>query len=95
MDSRQGQGQPARRRTPLSAAVAAQLRAERAAAQLTFDELAQRSGISRFTIMRLLNEHRTMDMSQFAAMCDGLDLSPVVVMARATNERFPLGRDLT
>lgn len=86
-------GQPARKRTELSVAVATQLRAERAAAMVSLDALAERAGVAKSTLMRLLNDQRTMDLSQFAAICEGLDVSPVVVMARATDERIPRGHE--
>lgn len=80
-------GQPARKRTGLSEAVAAQLRAERAAARVSQALLADRAEMSRITLMRVLNGDRVMDLSQFAAICEGLGVSPAVVMARAAAER--------
>lgn len=67
----------------LSTAVTAVLRAERAASRITFDELAERSGMDRRTAMRMLNEQRVMRFDQFVALCGGLGMSPVAVLKAA------------
>lgn len=66
-----------------NAAVAAQLRAERAARGLTVDELADRAGIPRRTLMRLLNAQRALDVAHLAALASAVDLSVGELLARA------------
>lgn len=73
----------ARKQSALSVAIAAQLRAERAAANMTVDELAQRSGVSRGTLMKVLNERVTADVSQVDAICRALGVPLIDLFARA------------
>ncbi|MHA3838272.1 helix-turn-helix domain-containing protein [Terrabacter sp. AAH1] len=76
-------GTPGRQSSELSVAVAAQFKAERAAARLDLQELADKAGLTLQTVMRLLNHKRVIDVAQFGALCEGLGLSPEVVMSRA------------
>ena len=57
-------------------AVAAQLRAERARADIKQTELAQRSGLSINTIQRLESGEREMKMSQLFAIASALGVDP-------------------
>lgn len=61
-----------RRRALLRAAVAAELRAEVARADLTQDEVAARVGMHRATVNRLLNGSRSIDAEQLIAFALGL-----------------------
>lgn len=72
----------------LPAAVAAQLRAERAVAGLTYDGLANATGMSKFTVMRYLKGERQIPLPEFAALAEALGLTPQELMARAM-ERIP------
>lgn len=74
----------------LPAAVAEQLRAERAAKGITYDRLAQLTGMSKFTVMRYLKQERSIPLPEFAALSEALGLAPVEVMRRAM-ERIPKG----
>ena len=73
----------ARKRTPEAAAFAAQLRAERAAADMSQDELAKASGISKPTIARIETGVRVMDTSHLAAFCLALRISLSTFATRA------------
>lgn len=61
-----------------NAAVAAHLRAERARAQLKQSELAELSGLSVATIIRLENGQRGMTLSQLFAIAGALKIDPGV-----------------
>ena len=67
----------------LAAAVAAQLRAERGAAELTYKELADRAGLTEQSVMRYLTEKREPNAGQLGALCDALGLTPQELMIRA------------
>ena len=67
----------------LGAAVVAVLRGERAAQRITYDELSERSGLDRSTVLRMLNNQRDLKMSQLSALCSALKLSVVDVMRQA------------
>ena len=56
-------------------ALAAQLRAERAASGLTQDALAKRVGVSKMTIRRYLSGERAVDVPHFVELADALGLS--------------------
>jgi transcriptional regulator with XRE-family HTH domain len=59
-----------------NAAVAAVLRAERAAHQLTYDQLAQDSGITRVTLVRILNNKRAITVTQLFQLSKPLKITP-------------------
>jgi transcriptional regulator with XRE-family HTH domain len=67
----------------LASAVAAQLRAERGAADLTYKELAERAGLKEQSVMRYLTEKREPTVDQLGALCDALGLTPQELMVRA------------
>lgn len=71
----------------LNAAVAAVLNGERAAQGMTFDDLAQHSGLSKSTLLRLLGSNlekrRDIDVAQLAAIAFALALDPTDVFADA------------
>jgi transcriptional regulator with XRE-family HTH domain len=73
----------ARKRTPEALAFAAQLRAERAAANMSQDDLAKATGISKPTIARIELGQRTMDTAQLGAICRALGLSLTTFAVRA------------
>lgn len=73
----------ARKRTPEAAAFAAQLRAERAAANVSQDDLAKMTGISKPTIARIELGQRVMDTAQLGAICRALGLSLTTFAVRA------------
>ena len=67
----------------LTAAIAATLRAERAAAQLTQHQLADKSGLGYQTVMRLEKCERSPSVGQLAALCSvfGIPMSELVERA--------------
>lgn len=73
----------ARQPSPMSEAVAAQIRAERAAANLTKDDVLKRAGISRTTYYKLESGERVLDVSQLAAICKVLGISITLLLERA------------
>lgn len=67
----------------LNGAIAGQLRAERSRARVTFDELHERTDVSRRTLIRLLNGERQISMAALESICEALGLSPSDVIASA------------
>ena len=82
----------ARKESELSLAVAAQLRAERAAASMTIDELARRSHVSKNALLNVLNGKRTADVSQLDSICRALGVRLIDLFVRA-EERLVAERD--
>lgn len=66
-----------------SAAVAAQMRAERAATGMTIDALSSASGIPSQTLMRYLKGTRDIPMRAFIALADALEVPADELLARA------------
>lgn len=69
--------------TEFARSVGAQLRAERAAAGLTRDELAEAAGVSVSTVRRIEGELRPANMDQIAALCAALGLNVSDFLSRA------------
>lgn len=67
-------------------ALAAQLRAERAASGMTQDELAQRVGVSKMTIRRYLTGERPVVIPHFVELAAAFGLTPDELIRRS-NER--------
>lgn len=68
---------------PYAAAFAAELRAERARKQVTFDELAKTSGINKRTLMRLFDGERDLRAKQLVLISGALDVAPQDIITRA------------
>jgi transcriptional regulator with XRE-family HTH domain len=64
-------------------AVASELRAQRARVQITFDELAERTGLAKNTVLNYLNGKRAIPMPAFAELCRALDISQRVIFETA------------
>ena len=64
-------------------AVAAQLRAERAAAQMAVRELADASGVTEQSLLRYLNEKRDIPVPVLYQICAGLKVSVHELVRRA------------
>ncbi len=73
----------------LTRAVAAALRAERAASQLTQHEVALRSGLGYQTVMRLEKGERSANVEQLAALCSVFGLSMSELIERAEQRLRP------
>ncbi|QWW20157.1 helix-turn-helix domain-containing protein [Schaalia sp. 19OD2882] len=67
----------------LNAALAAEVRAERAAQQLTIADLAASSGIPARTLIRLLKAERAITVNSLADIASGLGLSSGLLLQRA------------
>ncbi|SEC89228.1 helix-turn-helix domain-containing protein [Arthrobacter woluwensis] len=67
----------------LPAAVAAQLRAEKAARSMSLDEIAQLSGVGKRTLQRYLSGERQIPIDAMCDVAEALGLSPRELMARA------------
>lgn len=68
--------------TRFAAAVAAELRAERARKQLSQDDLVEATGLSKSAVVRYLNGQREIPLPAYFALCDALHVSPTVVFER-------------
>lgn len=88
-----GKASNARKTSALSVAVAAQLRAERAIANFTVEDLARRSGVSRNTLLKILNSQVTADVSQLDAICRALDVPILDLFTRAEARMATGGAD--
>lgn len=71
----------------MNAAVAAELRAEKAALGLTNQDLADRSGIPVVSVQRYLAPSRNIDIEILGALCDALGVS-LTEIARAAEARL-------
>jgi len=67
----------------LNAAVAAELRRERAAQQVTIDTLVARTGLSRSTVLNTLNAKRLLGVEAVAAIAQVLEVSVTTIFSRA------------
>ncbi|MSS85004.1 helix-turn-helix transcriptional regulator [Actinomycetaceae bacterium WB03_NA08] len=67
----------------MNAAIAAELRAERSAQQITFDDLAQRTEISKQTLLRIFNGKRAVTMAYLEAICVEFNVAMSDIMQRA------------
>lgn len=72
-----------------TSAVAAQLRAERAARQMTIHELADKSGVTEQSLQRYLSEKRDIPIPVLYQICAGLGVPVDEVIRRAESR---LGR---
>ena len=67
----------------MNAALAATLRAERAAKRMTIDQLADRSGIPKRTLIRLINAERSLNIEHAVSLAEALDLPIEILIERA------------
>lgn len=66
-----------------NAAVAAELRAERAMRRMTIDQIVETSDIPKRTLLRLLNTERAINVESLAAIATALRVDPDVILTRA------------
>lgn len=64
-------------------AMAAELRAEKAAKRMTLDDLSEASGVPKSSLVRYLDGTRDIPGSTFQQLCDGLTVDPAEMMTRA------------
>ena len=69
----------------LNGAVAAELRAERAAKGITFDTLTERVNLSKSTLLFLFNARRLISLEALAEITSALDISVIEIIERAEN----------
>jgi DNA-binding XRE family transcriptional regulator len=81
-------GDNARERTQWSVAVAAQVRAERAAGGWTQMEIVRRTGLSRSTYMRIESGKHVADTSELARICAGVGIT-LSEFFRRVEDRHP------
>lgn len=67
----------------LNAAVAAELRRERAAQQVTIDTIVEQTGLSRSTVLNTLNAKRLLGVEAVAAIAQALGVSVTTIFSRA------------
>ena len=67
----------------LNAAVAAELRAERIAQEVAFDDLVERVSLSRATTWRLLNAERLITIEALVEVAGALGVSVLEIVERA------------
>ena len=60
----------------ITQAIAAELRPARGRKNITRDELADRSGVSRSSVFRIENAEREVKMTQLYALCEAQGVSP-------------------
>jgi DNA-binding helix-turn-helix protein len=75
----------------LNGAVAAELRAERAAKGITFDALTERVSLSKSTLLLLFNARRLISLEALVEITSALGISVIEIVERAENrlEREP------
>ena len=66
-----------------TAALAATLQAERAAARMTLNELAAKADLNPKTLFRLLHAQRDINVEQLSALATAFDLRPSALLAEA------------
>lgn len=67
----------------LNAAVAAELRAERVAQEVTFDDLTERVSLSKSTLLLLFNARRLISIEALVEIADALGVSVLEIVERA------------
>jgi transcriptional regulator with XRE-family HTH domain len=70
-------------KSPLNVALAAELRAERVAINMTIEELRQRAGLTKPTMLRILAGTRDINVTQLAKLGTALDVTPEDLLRRA------------
>lgn len=68
---------------PITTYVAAELRAQRARLEMTYDELAARAGLSKPAVMGALKGRQAIAMEVFVALCRALDVDGARLVAEA------------
>ena len=69
----------------LAAAIAAELRAQRGRARLTIKDVVTNSGLSKSTVLRILNEERPPDLEQLHEMAEAMGTTAADVMNSAVD----------
>lgn len=72
---------------PVTAYIAAELRAQQARHQWTLDDIARRSGIARSTVARALKGESALAVEVYVPICQGMGLDPIALLTEAQRER--------
>lgn len=76
-------------------AVATQLRARRAHQEMTQQELAERTGISQSQLSKQLRGFRAINLDEFEAICDALNIAMEGIIEAAESDLHENVRDLS
>ena len=68
---------------PITTYAAAELRAQRARLEMTYDELAARAGLSKPAVMGALKGRQAIAMENYVALCRALDIDGAQLFAEA------------
>ena len=68
---------------PITTYAAAELRAQRARLEMTYDELAARAGLSKPAVMGALKGRQAIAMENYFALCRALEIDGVKLFAEA------------
>jgi transcriptional regulator with XRE-family HTH domain len=66
-------------------AVAAELRAQRARVRVSFDELAETTGLAKTTVLNYLNGKRSIPLPALAVLCRALEIGMDEIFVLAVN----------
>ena len=72
-----------KRHEDFAKAIAAELRAERAAQQATYEALAERMDSNPGTLYKYFSGKRALPLGTFSAVCDALGVDPMTIGQRA------------
>lgn len=81
-------------KSPANLAMAAQIRAEQHAAQMTQQQLAAKSGVNYETLKRLLKGSRDITATQIVDLAGAFGIEPAVLVQRAV-DRMPVSAAAT
>lgn len=77
---------------PITTYAAAELRAQRARLEMTYDELAARAGLSKPAVMGALKGRQAIAMENYFALCRALEIDGVQLFAEAVRAEEAAGR---
>lgn len=77
---------------PITTYAAAELRAQRARLEMTYDELAARAGLSKPAVMGALKGRQAIAMENYFALCRALEIDGVRLFAEAVRAEEAAGQ---
>jgi transcriptional regulator with XRE-family HTH domain len=78
-------------KSPLNLALAAELRAERVAINMTIEELRERAGITKPTMLRILSGSRDINVTQLAKLAQAMNITAEDLFRRAVDRMGGMG----
>jgi transcriptional regulator with XRE-family HTH domain len=78
-------------KSPLNVALAAELRAERVAINMTIEELRQRAGLTKPTMLRILAGTRDINVTQLAKLSQAMNITAEELFRRAVERMGGMG----